>query len=63
MKKGVKLYWMGIGKTDGLYKPMQAYKSKLDSLNFRYEYVETSRGHIWSNWRIYMLQFVPKLFK
>ena len=63
MKKGVKLYWMGIGKTDGLYKPMQAYKSKLDSLNFKYTYVETSRGHIWSNWRIYMLQFVPQLFK
>ncbi|HEY4326865.1 MAG TPA: alpha/beta hydrolase-fold protein [Mucilaginibacter sp.] len=63
MKSGVKLYWMGIGKTDGLYKPMQAYKSKLDSLNFKYKYVESTRGHIWSNWRIYMLQFVPLLFR
>ncbi|HEY2582207.1 MAG TPA: alpha/beta hydrolase-fold protein, partial [Mucilaginibacter sp.] len=63
MKSGVKLYWMGIGKTDGLYKPMQAYKSKLDSLHFKYKYVESTRGHIWSNWRIYMLQFVPLLFR
>jgi enterochelin esterase family protein len=62
-KKGVKLYWMGIGKTDGLYPPMQAYKAKLDSLKFHYTYLETTRGHIWSNWRIYMLQFVPLLFK
>jgi len=25
--------------------------------------VETDGGHIWKNWRIYLNQFVPKLFK
>jgi len=63
MKKGVKLYWMAIGKTDGLYEPMQEYKKRLDNIHFPYKYVESTRGHIWSNWRSYMLEFTPLLFK
>ena len=62
MKKGVKLYWMGIGKTDGLYESLQEYRKTLDKLHFPYQYVESTRGHIWSNWRSYLLEFVPLLF-
>lgn len=61
--KGFELYWIAIGKTDFLYSDMQAYLKKLDGLQFPYTYVETERGHIWSNWRNYMLQFAPLLFK
>ncbi len=63
MKKGVKLYWMGIGKTDMLYESMQEYKKTLDKLGFPYKYVESTRGHIWSNWRSYLLDFTPLLFR
>jgi len=62
MKRGFKLYWMGIGRTDGLYEPMQEYKKRLDKIHFPYKYVESTRGHIWSNWRSYLLQFAPLLF-
>lgn len=62
-KKGYKLYWIAIGKTDFLYANMQTFKSRLDKLQFPYTYVESERGHIWSNWRSYMLQFTPLLFK
>lgn len=62
-KKGYKLYWIGIGKTDFLYNGMQTHRKKLDKLQFPYTYVESERGHIWSNWRAYMLQFTPLLFK
>lgn len=61
--KGFKLYWIGIGKTDFLYQSMQEFRKRLDKLNFRYTYVESERGHIWSNWRAYMLQFTPLLFR
>jgi enterochelin esterase family protein len=61
--KGFKLYWIGIGSSDFLYASMTAYRKRLDSLNFPYKYVESTRGHIWSNWRKYMLQFTPLLFK
>lgn len=63
MKKGIKLYWMGIGATDPLLQSMQAYKKTLDSLHFPYKYIESTRGHIWSNWRSYLLEFTPLLFR
>lgn len=25
--------------------------------------LETGEGHIWRNWRIYLTEFAPKLFK
>ncbi len=62
-KQGFKLYWIGIGNADHLIESMQAYRKRLDSLQFPYTYVESQRGHIWSNWRSYMLQFTPLLFK
>jgi enterochelin esterase-like enzyme len=60
---GLKLYWIGIGKTDFLYTSVADFRKKLDNMQFPYTYVESERGHIWSNWRNYMLQFTPLLFK
>lgn len=60
---GLKLYWIGIGKEDFLYKDVAAFREKLDSLHFSYRYHESPRWHMWSNWRAYMLEFVPQLFK
>jgi enterochelin esterase family protein len=58
-----RLFWIGIGKTDFLYKNNADLRSYLDSRHFPYEYLETEGGHIWRNWRIYLTEFVPKLFK
>ncbi|MES2332544.1 MAG: alpha/beta hydrolase-fold protein [Bacteroidota bacterium] len=60
---GCKLYWIAIGKEDRLITPLADFRKKLDSIQFPYTYVESTRGHIWSNWRNYMLQFTPLLFK
>lgn len=61
-KDGYKLYWIGCGSDDFLYQDISDYRSKLDSLNFSYTYIESTRGHIWSNWREYLLTFIPQLF-
>jgi enterochelin esterase family protein len=58
-----KLYWIAIGSTDFLYKNVSDYREKLDKMNFKYTYRESSGGHIWVNWRIYLTEFVPLLFK
>lgn len=63
MENGYKLYLIGIGKTDFLYKANEEYRAKLDQMGMPYEYVETEGGHIWRNWRIYLSQFVPQLFQ
>lgn len=59
---GYKLYWIGCGLDDFLYEDIKNYRSKLDTLQFPYTYVESSRGHIWSNWREYLLKFSTLLF-
>lgn len=63
MKNGYKLYWIGIGKDDFLYKNVTEYRAKLDSMGMPYVYRESDGGHIWKNWRIYLSEFVPQLFK
>jgi enterochelin esterase family protein len=62
-QNGVKLYWTGIGSEDFLYKANQEFRAKLDKIGMKYTYVETGGGHIWKNWRIYLSQFAPQLFK
>ena len=57
------LYFIAIGKTDFLYKDNVDFRQRLDKNGYKYEYLETDGGHIWRNWRIYLNQFVPKLFK
>jgi enterochelin esterase family protein len=63
MKNGYKLYWIGIGKADFLYKANEEYRAKLDKLGMKYTYVETEGGHTWTNWRVYLSQLTPLLFK
>ena len=63
MDNGYQLYWIAIGKTDFLYKANEEYRAKLDSMGIKYEYRESDGGHIWRNWRIYLSEFAPMLFK
>ena len=57
------LYWIGIGNTDFLYKANADFRKMLDEKGYKYTYYETSGGHIWKNWRIYLTEFAPLLFK
>ena len=61
--KNPKLLWIGIGKTDFLYKNNTDLRAYLDSKKHKYTYVETDGGHIWRNWRIYLTMFARKVFK
>jgi enterochelin esterase family protein len=61
--KKPKLYWIAIGKTDFLFQNNVDFRKKLDDNKYLYTYYETGEGHIWKNWRIYLTEFVPLLFK
>lgn len=63
MDNGYKLYWIGVGKSDFLYKNIIDYRKKLDDMGMKYTYLETEGGHTWTNWRVYISQFAPLLFK
>ena len=58
-----KLYWIGIGKTDFLYDMNADLRHFLTDHKYPYTYVETEGGHIWRNWRLYLIDFAQKLFK
>jgi enterochelin esterase-like enzyme len=60
---GYKLYWIGMGKTDFLYKSGVAYRERLDKIGMKYTYVESEGGHIWRNWRVYLSEFTTLLFR
>ncbi len=60
---GYKLYWIAIGKDDFLYKSNKEYRRLLDKLSMDYVYLESEGGHTWANWRFYLTEFVPLLFK
>lgn len=62
-QSGYELFWIGIGKEDFLYDVNTAFRKRLDGMGFKYTYHESSRGHIWANWRQYLLTFASLLFK
>ena len=61
--KKPKLYWIAIGNSDFLYKDNEDYRKLLDKGGYKYIYYESTEGHIWKNWRIYLSEFTPLLFK
>lgn len=61
-RDGVSLYYIAIGEDDFLYEENRVLRSYLDSHGYPYEYHESSGGHIWRNWRIYLADFVQKIF-
>lgn len=63
MDNKYKLYWIGMGKTDFLYKSGVDFREKLDKMGMKYTYVETEGGHTWRNWRVYLSQYAQLLFK
>lgn len=57
------LYWIAIGEKDFLYQVNADYRKLLDDRGYEYVYHESPDGHIWKNWRIYLTEFLPQLFK
>ena len=57
------LYFIACGNTDFVYEGVTAYRKLFDEKGYKSEYLESPEGHIWKNWRIYLTEFAPKLFK
>ncbi len=59
-----KLYWIGCGVDDQLaYANSQNMVGLLEELGFEYTFYESSGGHTWANWRIYLSEVAPLLFR
>lgn len=60
---GYKLYWIGDGNEDPWLSGVKDHMKLMDGLGMKYTFFPTTRGHIWANWRQFLLQFAPKLFQ
>jgi enterochelin esterase family protein len=60
---GYQLYWIACGTDDFLYQAAKNLVAKMEEHDLEYTYRESSGGHTWSNWRIYLSEFAPLLFK
>ncbi|GAA4471064.1 alpha/beta hydrolase-fold protein [Nibrella saemangeumensis] len=61
--KNKKLLLFQIGKDDFLMDASKKTLSLLDKHNIKYQYKETEGGHTWINWRQYLNEFAPMLFR
>jgi len=62
-KAGYKLYWIACGDSDFLIESARTLDATLTRLGMKHTFFVNSGGHTWTNWRIYLNNFAPLLFK
>jgi enterochelin esterase-like enzyme len=62
-KDNLKLLWFATGSADFLVDRSRATVDLLKRHNFNPVYKETPGGHTWINWRNYLNEFTPQLFR
>jgi len=62
-KAGYKLYWVACGDSDFLIESAKTLDATLTRLGMKHTFFVNSGGHTWTNWRIYLNNFAPLLFK
>ena len=63
LKKGLKLLWFSTGSEDFLVETTRTTVEMLKKHGFSPVYKESGGGHTWTNWREYLNEFAPQLFR
>jgi enterochelin esterase family protein len=63
LKSGLKLLWFSTGSDDRVISSTRTTVDFLKQHQFNPVFVESSGGHTWLNWRDYLDQFAPQLFR
>lgn len=61
--KTFKLVYYAIGKEDFLYRTVAPTRAMMDKYGIKYTYHESGGGHTWMNWRDYLADLAPRLFR
>jgi len=62
-KAGYRLYWIACGDSDFLIESARTLDATLTRLGMKHTFFVNSGGHTWTNWRIYLNNFAPLLFR
>jgi enterochelin esterase-like enzyme len=57
------VYSCSAGRQTSWYKGVPELWALYDEIGFKYHYRESEGGHSWINWRLYLSEFAPLLFK
>ncbi len=63
VRKELKLLWFATGKDDFLIQRTRDTVALLKNHGFEPVFQETDGGHTWINWRLYLKEFAPQLFR
>jgi enterochelin esterase-like enzyme len=61
--KEMKLVYYAVGKDDFLYRSIAPTRALLAKYGIKDVYNESGGGHEWRNWRRYLADFAPRLFR
>jgi enterochelin esterase family protein len=59
----MKLVYYAMGRDDFLYNTVAPTRAMFERQGIRHVYNETGGGHTWINWRRYLNDFLPRLFR
>lgn len=62
-KEGLKLLWFATGSQDFLIGGTRSTVELFKRHGFNPTFRETAGGHTWINWRDYLNEFAPQLFR
>ena len=63
INQSLKLFWIGVGKEDGLYPVISEYLQVLDEKKIKHETMISDGGHTWMNCKLYLSTIAQKLFQ
>jgi enterochelin esterase-like enzyme len=61
--KKLKVFNIYIGKDDTLYMSNVSFHQLLDLHQIKHVFTETEGAHVWWNWRDYLVDYAPRLFR
>ena len=57
------LLWIGCGRADGLFPTAKKFSAFLTDHQIRHTFRESAGAHTWTNWRNYLNEVAPLLFR
>jgi enterochelin esterase family protein len=63
LRRGLELVWFSTGRDDRLLDVTKATVGLLEKHGFDVTFEESTGGHTWINWREYLNEFAPMLFR
>jgi enterochelin esterase-like enzyme len=63
INKALSVFWIGCGREDSLFAGNQSLSDILNRKGIKHTFYPTGGAHTWTNWRLYLYESLPLIFK